>query len=125
MNDEAKSMWSNIFRGFVGVTAILGSLLALGGLYFVDVPSSNKEPLLLALGLILGWGTSVVNSEYGASSTARKVVEQAVKNIDRQQSADVDTKAQIAQVPTNAVDAAQDTATAAQDKADIIKGDAK
>lgn len=82
---DPSNKYSNLFRGFIGVVAIVGSMSALAGLYFIDVPAGNKEPLLLALGLILGWGSSVVGSEYGATSTGRKVVDQAVKNIERQQ----------------------------------------
>jgi hypothetical protein len=51
----------------------------------IDVPSGNKEPLLLAIGIILGWGGSVINSEYGATTTGRKFAETAVRNIEKQQ----------------------------------------
>lgn len=77
--------YSALFRGLIGAAAIIGSLAALAGLYFIAVPIGNKDPLLLAIGIILGWGSSVVSSEYGSTSTGRKVVEQAVKNIERQQ----------------------------------------
>ncbi len=77
--------WEGIvFRGFIGIVAILGSMAALGGLYFIAVPEGNKDPLLLAIGIILGWGSSVISSEYGATSTGRKVVDSAVRNIERQ-----------------------------------------
>lgn len=80
-----EGLWSNVFRGFIGVLALISSVAALAGLYFINVPTGNKEPLLLAIGIIMGWGSSIVNSEYGATSTGRRVVEQAVKNIERQQ----------------------------------------
>lgn len=72
------------FRGFIGVMVLVGGLAALFGLYFVDVPEGNKEPLLLAIGIVLGWGGSVVSSEYGATTTGRKVAESAVRQIERQ-----------------------------------------
>lgn len=85
MNDGPDSRWSNVFRGFIGVLALISSVAALAGLYFIIVPVGNKEPLLLAIGIIMGWGSSIVNSEYGATSTGRKVVDSAVRNIERQQ----------------------------------------
>lgn len=74
-----------IFRQFIGVLCIVGGLSALAGLYFVQVPEGNKEPLLLAIGIILGWGGNVVSSEYGATTTGRKVAETAVRTMERQQ----------------------------------------
>lgn len=82
MNGEPKD--SGIFRQFIGLLSIIGGLSALAGLYFIDVPVGNKEPLLLAIGIILGWGGSVINSEYGATATGRKVAESAVRQIERQ-----------------------------------------
>lgn len=75
----------NVFRYGIGLMCIIGGLASLAGLYFIEVPSGNKEPLLLAIGIILGWGGSVVNSEYGATTTGRKVAEQAVRTMERQQ----------------------------------------
>jgi hypothetical protein len=80
-NDHRDSAW---FRGFIGVLVLVGGLAALAGLYVVNVPEGNKEPLLLAIGIVLGWGGSVVSSEYGATTTGRKVAESAVRQIERQ-----------------------------------------
>jgi hypothetical protein len=49
--------------------------MGLGGLYFVPIPEGNREPLLLALGLVLGWGSTIVGYEFGSSPTARKAAE--------------------------------------------------
>lgn len=73
-----------IFRGFIGVLVMVGGLGALAGLYVIEVPPGNKEPLLLAIGIVLGWGGNVVASEYGATTTGRKVAEQAVRTMERQ-----------------------------------------
>jgi hypothetical protein len=75
---------SGWFRGFIGVFVVVGGFAALAGLYIVDIPAGNKEPLLLAIGIVLGWGGSVVASEYGATTTGRKVAEQAVRTMERQ-----------------------------------------
>jgi hypothetical protein len=37
---------------------------------------------MLALGLVLGWGGAVVQSEYGASATGRKAADAAVKKME-------------------------------------------
>lgn len=88
-----------IFRQAIGMLCIIGGLTALAGLYFVDVPEGNKEPLLLAIGIVLGWGGSVVNSEYGATTTGRKVAETAVRTMERQQLAsELSTEPQAVQV---------------------------
>lgn len=82
MNDEPRS--TAVFRQGIGLLCIIGGLSALAGLYFIDVPAGNKEPLLLAIGIVLGWGGSVVNSEYGATTTGRKIAETAVRTMERQ-----------------------------------------
>jgi hypothetical protein len=72
------------FRAAIGLIALLGGLLGLVALYFVEVPEGNKEPLLLALGIVLQWGGSVVASEYGATTTGRRVADAAVKKIEQE-----------------------------------------
>jgi hypothetical protein len=62
----------NGFRYTIGIIAILGGLGGLAGLYFVEVPEGNREPLLLALGLVLGWGATVIGYEFGSSPSGRK-----------------------------------------------------
>ena len=82
MIDEHRD--TNVFRYTIGLLAIIGGLAGLAGLYYVQVPEGNKEPLLLAIGIVLGWGGSVINSEYGATTTGRKVAESAVRQSERQ-----------------------------------------
>lgn len=81
MNDHREG---NVFRYVIGMLCIVGGLASLAGLYFIEIPEGNKEPLLLAIGLVLGWGSAVVQSEYGATTTGRKVAEQAVRTMERQ-----------------------------------------
>lgn len=63
------------FRYSIGLIAILGGLGGLAGLYFAEVPEGNREALLLALGIVLGWGGSVINGEWGSSPAGRRAVE--------------------------------------------------
>ena len=60
------------FRAALGLIALLGGLGGLAGLYFVPIPESNRDALLLALGLVLGWGSTVIGYEFGSSPTGRR-----------------------------------------------------
>ena len=68
------------YRALLGLIALVGGLLGLAGLYFVPIPESNREPLLLALGLVLGWGSTVVGYEFGSSPAGRKAADAGVKS---------------------------------------------
>ncbi|MGF1550304.1 MAG: hypothetical protein ACFBQW_07210 [Sphingomonadaceae bacterium] len=70
---------SSLYRSGVGVLVLLGGLAALAGLYFLDVPEGNREPLLLALGFVLGWGGTVVGYEFGSSPSDRKAASAAAE----------------------------------------------
>ncbi len=68
-----------LYRAILGMVALIGGLMGLAGLYFVPIPEANREPLLLALGLVLGWGSTVVSYEFGSSPAGRKAAEAGVK----------------------------------------------
>lgn len=72
MNDRS-------FRGIVGLSALLLSAAGLLLLFFVKVPDGNNEALLLALGIVFGWGGSVVQSEFGSTSSGRNLAETNAK----------------------------------------------
>lgn len=67
------------FRYTVGLIAVLGGLAGLMGLYIAEVPEGNREALLLALGIVLGWGGSVINGEWGSSPAGRRAAEVGVE----------------------------------------------
>jgi hypothetical protein len=68
-----------LYRAILGLVALTGGLLGLAGLYFIPIPEGNREPLLLALGLVLGWGSTVVGYEFGSSPAGRKAAEAGLK----------------------------------------------
>ncbi len=68
-----------LYRAILGLVALIGGLMGLAGLYFVPIPEANREPLLLALGLVLGWGSTVVSYEFGSSPAGRKAAEAGLK----------------------------------------------
>lgn len=72
------------FRFIIGFGTLAGALAGFGALYVIEIPTGNRDAMMLALGIVMGWGSSVVASEYGATSTGRKVVDSAVRNIERQ-----------------------------------------
>lgn len=69
----------NAFRQAIGIVAIAGGLLGLLGLYIAPIPEGNREPLLLALGLVLGWGSTVIGYEYGSSPAGRQAAAVGVR----------------------------------------------
>lgn len=56
---------------FMGTAlAIAVMALAIGiiiGLFMVELPEGNREPAMLALGIVLGWGGTVVSWRFGSS----------------------------------------------------------
>lgn len=69
----------NRYRAALGIVALLGGLAGMTGLYFVPIPEANREPLLLALGLVLGWGSTVIGYEFGSSPAGRRAAEAGVR----------------------------------------------
>ena len=70
----------SLYRAVLGLVALVGGLMGLGGLYFIPIPEGNREPLLLALGLVLGWGSTIVGYEFGSSPSGRRAAEAGVRN---------------------------------------------
>lgn len=72
----------SMFRGIIGFVALGAGIASLILLFFVEIPPRNENALMLALGIIIGWGGTVVASEYGSSTTGRKLAEQTVKSLE-------------------------------------------
>lgn len=67
------------FRATIGLLCVLGGLAGLGGLYFIEIPAGNRDALMLAIGIVMGWGGSVVQNEFGGSVAGRKAAEAGIK----------------------------------------------
>lgn len=74
--DGGEAVTDKGFRYTIGIISILAGIAALVALYLFKIPTENKDPLLLALGVVLGWGGSVVQSEYGSTSSGRAMAAQ-------------------------------------------------
>lgn len=69
------------FRAALGMVALAAGLIGTAGLYLVEIPEQNLQPLLVALGVVLGWGSAVVQSEFGSTATGRKLADSAAEQI--------------------------------------------
>lgn len=79
------------FRYTVGIIAMLGGLAGLGALFMVEVPAGNRDAVVLALGIVLGWGSNIISGEWGSSPAGR---EMAKLGVEAQRRA-TDTPAQV------------------------------
>lgn len=69
----------NTFRYAVGMIAVIGGLIGLIALYFVEIPVGNRDAVMLALGIVLGWGSGVINGEWGSSPAGREMAKLGVE----------------------------------------------
>jgi hypothetical protein len=72
------------FRWTIGLIVMLTAICGFAALFFIKVPIENKDAMMFALGAVFQWAAGVVASEYGASTTGRKVAESAIRTIERQ-----------------------------------------
>lgn len=57
-------------RYVMGFTIVLACFVLLFGLTQFEIPRANRDILFTALGLAFGWGTTVINFEFGSSRKA-------------------------------------------------------
>lgn len=72
------------FRAVIGFLAMGAALGGFAALFFIKVPVENKDAMMFALGAVFQWAAGVVASEYGATTTGRKVADAAVKKIEQE-----------------------------------------
>ncbi len=74
---------NSLFRGVVGFLALGAGILGFAALFWIEIPARNENALMFAMGIVFGWGSAVIASEYGATTTGRKVAESAIRRIER------------------------------------------
>lgn len=96
---------SGIFRFIIGAVVMLTAVGGFAALFVVRVPPENKDAMMFALGAVFGWAAGVVASEFGATTTGRKVAESAVRQIERQTIANetTPTEVQVVNTPSDPV----------------------
>jgi hypothetical protein len=75
---------SGIFRFIIGLLSMFTAIGGFAALFFIEIPGRNENAIMFALGAVFQWAAGVVASEYGATTTGRKVAEQAVRSMERQ-----------------------------------------
>lgn len=75
----------SLFRAAIGLVALFTAIGGFAALFVLRVPPENKDAMMFALGSVFGWAASVVSSEYGATTTGRRVAESAIKKIEQDQ----------------------------------------
>jgi uncharacterized RDD family membrane protein YckC len=68
------------FRAALAIVALAGGLIGMTALFFVPIPAGNREALLLALGLVLGWGSTVIGYEFGSSPAGRRAADAGIRD---------------------------------------------
>lgn len=70
------------FRAGIGLLALTAGIGGFAALFWIEIPARNENALMFAMGIVFGWGSAVVASEYGATTTGRKVAESALRRIE-------------------------------------------
>lgn len=78
---------SGLFSAAIGILALGAGIAGFIALFWIEIPARNENALMFAMGIVFGWGSAVIASEYGATTVGRKVAESAVRNIERQNAA--------------------------------------
>lgn len=77
------------FEAFIGILALAAGILGFAALFWIEIPARNENALMFAMGIVFGWGSAVVASVYGATTTGRKVAESAIRKIEREDISEV------------------------------------
>ena len=78
-HDEKPDTDLTPFRAALAIVALAGGLVGMTALFFVPIPAGNREALLLALGLVLGWGSTVIGYEFGSSPAGRRAADAGIR----------------------------------------------
>lgn len=89
------------FRHSVGIIAILGGLAGLGALFVFEVPAGNRDAVVLALGIVLGWGSNIISGEWGSSPAGREMAKLGVEQ--QRRATDFPRQVEVVNPPSNPV----------------------
>lgn len=81
MSAPARNPFTEL-RFWLAIAALAAGVTGLVLLFFIEIPSRNREPLMLALGLVLGWGSTVIGYEFGSSPAGRRAAEAGTRAPD-------------------------------------------
>ncbi len=87
--EHAAGREGHVFRAVIGIMALATAIGGFAALFMIEIPTTNADAIMFALGAVFGWAGSVIASEYGATTTGRKVAESMVRNIERQEMANM------------------------------------
>lgn len=73
----------SVFRAVIGFLALGAGIGGFIALFFFEIPPRNENAIMFALGIVFGWGSAVISSEYGATTTGRRVADSAIKKIEQ------------------------------------------
>ncbi len=79
----------SFFRAMIGMLALGAGIAGFVALFYIEIPARNENALMFAMGIVFGWGSAVIASEYGASTTGRKAAESAIRQIEQGHTQDV------------------------------------
>jgi hypothetical protein len=80
----------SLYRAALGFSGLTAGMLCMFGLFFVKIPEGNKEAVLLAIGIVLGWGSTIITYEFGSSPAGRKAADVGLTAMTNSQTADAD-----------------------------------
>lgn len=63
-------MTRQTIRFILALVAIVLGAVIVAALIFIPIPEGNAEPLMLALGLVLGWGAAAYGFYFGTSQSS-------------------------------------------------------
>ena len=84
MTKQTPAKEGGFFSAAIGLLALGAGIAGFVALFWIEIPARNENALMFAMGIVFGWGSAVIASEYGATTVGRKVAESAVRNIERQ-----------------------------------------
>lgn len=65
----------NLPRHLVGAIVMTICIALVAALFLIELPNGNREIALVVLGIVIGWGSSVVAFHFGSSDGSKQKTE--------------------------------------------------